>query len=162
MTGPAYNSEVILGAVRILLLGALLTPVCVTDIKTRTIGNGWCIALAVCGLLLAGTEAVLCRPEWLPAVTSAGAGLLAAALLCGLCRLVSREGFGLGDVKLVLAMGLFLGLDPFLRAMALTGLLTLAGALFLVVVRHAKRTDTLPLAPFLTAGALAASVPALF
>ena len=132
-----------------------------TDVKRRTIGNRWCIALAAGGFVFTAVEAVWKRPDWLPVLASAGAGLLAAALLCLLCRLVSRDGFGLGDVKLVLAMGLFLGLDPFLRAMALTGVLTLAGALWLLLVRHAKRTDTLPLALFLTAGALLASLQML-
>lgn len=146
--------------IRALLLFGLLLPVCVTDVKRRTIGNLWCIALAACGLVFTAVEAVWKRPDWEPVLASAG-GLLAAGLLCLLCRLVSREGFGLGDVKLVLAMGLFLGLDPFLRAMALTGVLTLAGAIWLLLVRHAKRTDTLPLAPFLTAGALLASLQTL-
>lgn len=153
---PAH--DLIFCILRPMLLTGLLFPVCVTDIRRRTIGNGWCIAIGSCGLLLFAVEAFLARPDWIPVLTSAGAGVLAATLLCLLCRLVSKEGFGMGDVKLVLAMGLFLGIDRFLRAMALTGALTLIGALWLLLVRHANKTETLPLAPFLTAGALLASL----
>ena len=146
---------------RLILLPVLLLPVCVTDVRRRTIGNRRCIALGGSGLVLMAAEAISSRPDGVSSLLSAAGGLLAAGVLGGLCRLVSREGFGLGDVKLILALGVFQGLDLFLRSMALTGLLTLAAALYLLLVRRAERTETLPLAPFLTAGAILATLWAL-
>ena len=42
--------------------------------------------------------------------------------------------------------------------MALTGVLSLAAALFLLIVKKAKPSDTLPFAPFLAAGAVLSEV----
>ncbi len=154
------NEDVFL-VLRLLLLPILLLPVCVTDVRQRTIENRRCIALGGSGLLLMAAEAIAARPDGVSSLLSAAGGLLAAGVLDGLCRLVSREGFGLGDVKLILALGVFQGLDLFLRSMALTGLLTLAAALYLILVRRAERTETLPLAPFLAAGSVLAVLWAL-
>ena len=56
------------------------------------------------------------------------------------------------------ALGAVLGLFPFLRGMALTGIFSLLAALFLLVVKKARPSDTLPFAPFLAAGAVLSGV----
>jgi prepilin signal peptidase PulO-like enzyme (type II secretory pathway) len=96
-------------------------------------------------------------PVYTPILFSA-AGALAATGLGLLCRGVTKDGFGWGDVKLMAALGAALGLFPFLRGMALTGVLSLAAALFLLIVKKAKPSDTLPFAPFLAAGAVLSEV----
>ena len=143
---------------RLLLLGGLLLPVCRTDLKRRQIGNRWCIALLVAGVCLACLEPLVLRPPAGPglggSLLSCGGGLFAAGFTGVLCRLIAREGFGLGDVKLLPGLGAFLGLDLFFRAMALTGLAAFLTALALLLARRVTRSDSLPFAPFLTFGAV--------
>ena len=116
----------------LLLLVFCLAPVCREDLRTRCVPQKWCIALGASGLVLA----------------------LARTLLRVL--LIYRRSWG--DVKLMAALGAALGLFPFLRGMALTGVLSLAAALFLLIVKKAKPSDTLPFAPFLAAGAVLSEV----
>ena len=89
-------------------------------------------------------------------------GLLAGSLLgglgmlavLGLCRLVSRGGVGMGDVKLLSAMGLLLGLYGSMCVLLYAQLAALVWAVVLLVRRKASWKDTLPFAPFFTAGFL--------
>ncbi|MBP5459046.1 MAG: prepilin peptidase, partial [Clostridia bacterium] len=51
-------------------------------------------------------------------------------------------------------LGAFLGLDLFLRAMAVTGLVSFMTVVVLLLTRKLTRTDSLPFAPFLALGAV--------
>ena len=155
----------------LLLLVFCLVPICREDIRTRTIPQKWCIALGVGGLCLAAAKTLVTvitvyRDTGSPIAGAAVytpiffslAGALAATGLGLLCRGVTRDGFGWGDVKLMAALGASMGLFPFLRGMAMTGLCSLIAALFLLLVKKAKTSDTLPFAPFLAAGAVLSEV----
>ena len=88
------------------------------------------------------------------AAACAGAALAASALLA--LHLVTRgRGIGLGDVKLAFAIGA--GLGP-LRGLEALGAAFIAGAayaLWLLARRRARRTSSLPFAPFLAVGTVA-------
>ncbi|GFN23293.1 prepilin peptidase [Thermanaeromonas sp. C210] len=83
-------------------------------------------------------------------------GALSAAGLLWLLALASRGNVGGGDIKLAAVVGLFMGWPWGLGAVL--GGLFLAGAAgaFLLALRVKGRKDPLPLAPFLSAGALVA------
>ncbi|MBQ8925789.1 MAG: prepilin peptidase [Clostridia bacterium] len=155
----------------LLLLVFCLIPICREDLRSRTIPQKWCIALGAGGLVLAlartladvisvyrGTGSPIAGAAVYTPILLSAAGALAASGLGLLCRGAVRDGFGWGDVKLMAALGAAMGLFPFLRGMALTGLVSLAAALFLLVTKKAKTSDTLPFAPFLAAGALVSEV----
>lgn len=72
----------------------------------------------------------------------------------GLCRLISRGGVGMGDVKLLSAMGFLLGLYGSICVLLYAQLAALVCAVILLVSRKATWKDTLPFAPFFTAGFL--------
>ena len=80
-----------------------------------------------------------------------GVGMLA---VLGLCRLISRGGVGMGDVKLLSAMGFLLGLYGSICVLLYAQLAALVCAVILLVSRKATWKDTLPFAPFFTAGFL--------
>jgi prepilin signal peptidase PulO-like enzyme (type II secretory pathway) len=126
-----------------------LAVITVTDLRRRVIPNR-VLALAVAlGLpLLAAAD-----PDSLP-------GRLAVALAAGgvflAVALARPGGFGMGDVKLIAAMGLFLGdavLGAVLVALLCGSLLGLA-----LIVRHgaAAAKRTIPFGPFLALGGMVA------
>lgn len=114
--------------VSVLLLGGLLTPLAVIDLRTGYLPDPLQIALAAAGLgvVAIGSPIGLTWP-----LAFAGAALN-GGVFWGLRWLVSRlkgrEAMGLGDVKLVAAGGLWLGPMALPYIMAAGGLLTLAGA----------------------------------
>lgn len=137
------------------LLVALLVPCALIDLERRVIPNritgpGSLLAI-VLGLALApGSEAT--RLLW---ALGAGGFLLLAAL-------ANPAGMGMGDVKLVGMMGLFLG-APVAVALLLALLATIVTAVVLALGRGvgAARKTALPFGPYLAAGGLVAAFAGL-
>ena len=84
-------------------------------------------------------------------------GMIGAVLGGGLFLLVyfiSRKGLGGGDVKLMAASGLYLGVSRILPAMLYGSVLAALVGLSLVLFKKIGRRDTIALAPFLFVGML--------
>jgi prepilin signal peptidase PulO-like enzyme (type II secretory pathway) len=127
----------------------MLAVVTVTDLRHRLIPNRVLSTAVVLGLPLLALADLGSLPGRIAAGLAAGGTFLAVAL-------VRPGGFGLGDVKLIAAMGLFL--DGAVLAAALVALL--AGSLFglALCVRHGSTAaeQTIAFAPFLALGGLVA------
>ncbi len=118
------------------------------DMVDRVIPHRWlAVMLAAAAVrLMSGSVA------WAPDLVLAAA--LGAFFL--LAHLVSRGGFGMGDVKLGVAMSLVLGWPAGFSAVVLGLLVGGLYGLGLVVARRATLQDGIPLGPFLTLGLAAA------
>lgn len=134
---------------RLVILGAALGAVAAFDLAQHRIPNRIVLpaSLACAGLLAA--DAI--HPERL----LAGLGLV--GLMLGL-SLVWSASFGMGDVKLALL--LVVGLAGFAAQALILGLILAAafGALLIVRQGRSATRQSLPLAPFLSAGAVLAVV----
>jgi len=131
-----------------LLLVTALIPITLTDLDQRIIPNaitGTAAAAGIAAALLIDTSSV---PERLLAAGIAGGAFLAIALAV-------PGGMGMGDVKLVGVLGLYLGsaVAPAIFIALLTG--SLAGAVVMSRkgVREGRKT-TIPFGPFLVLGGL--------
>ncbi len=136
-------------ALRLLALLCLVVPAAAIDLRTRRIPNRLTAAGAVAAILLTAASDPAVLPERLLAALGTGGVLLLAAV-------ANPEGMGLGDVKLTAAIALLLG-----PPVALALLIALTSAAVAGTARAARgatswRTTTVPLAPFLALGALAA------
>lgn len=122
---------------------ALLCTASVTDLTKRIVPNWICAVIAA--LSIPGFV-----PEKLPGVFIALPFLLAAVFF---------GGMGGGDIKLMAACGLVLGLSKgILAAMAGLSLLLLYVSIYRIVCKAQRREakKAFPLAPFLSAGCLLA------
>lgn len=131
-------------------LVTLLVPMTFIDLDTRLIPNKLLLPFAV----LAPVLALLLDPDFVPEQLIAAA---AGFLFFLLAALAYPGGMGMGDVKLVGVLGLYLG-----RAVApaiFIGLIAgvVVGALIIARVgRAAGRKTQVPFGPFLALGAVAA------
>jgi leader peptidase (prepilin peptidase) / N-methyltransferase len=138
----------VLTLTRLTVLGAALATAALYDLTQRRIPNRIVLpAAAACGTLALAASAPL----------SLLAGL-ATVLLLLVVSLGWPAALGMGDVKLALL--LVLGLDgSALRALALgLALAALAGGALVVRQGRTAWRASLPLAPFIAAGALAAVI----
>lgn len=139
-----------------LVLGSLLLALAMTDWERMVLPDALTLPGAALGLVLAGP-----RPD-LDLVTSAGGAFLGAALLFLLRALWLRfrrvEAVGLGDVKLLLLIGAFLGPSGALVAIALASALGVLAAGPLLLLGRIRRDTPLPFGTLLTLGAAVASV----
>jgi Flp pilus assembly protein protease CpaA len=137
-----------------LVFVAMLAVVTVTDLRRRLIPNRVLAAAVALGLPLLAVADPGSLPGRLLAAFAAGGAFLGLAL-------ARPGGFGMGDVKLIAAMGLFLG-DAVLGAVLVA---LLAGSLLglALVARHgaAAAKLTIPFGPFLALGGLAALLGAI-
>jgi leader peptidase (prepilin peptidase) / N-methyltransferase len=128
-----------------LVLCAVLMAVTVTDLEQRIIPNAIVGFGAIAALVIVGVSDPSSLPEDLIAGAAGGLGLLLVAL-------AYPRGMGMGDVKLVAMMGLYLGrsLIPALFVGFATGALVGIG---LIAARGASaRKQQVPFGPFLALG----------
>ena len=133
-------------------LVVLACVVTITDLRSRLIPD----APLLLGLAVALVVCLTTEPSGVPARLLAGAGaagfLLAAAL-------VRPDGMGFGDVKLAGVLGFYLGVRVIESLLIAFAAGSLAGLVLLARHGWAGRHQTIPFAPFLSFGALAAIAP---
>jgi leader peptidase (prepilin peptidase)/N-methyltransferase len=131
-----------------LILVSALVPVAAIDLEHRIVPNRILGPAAICGLLVWGFADPASLPEHLFAAFGAGLVLLIPALLYPV-------GMGMGDVKLVAVMGLFLG--RFVVPAMFVGFAAGAavGVAMMVARGSAARKQTIPFAPYLALGGIA-------
>jgi prepilin signal peptidase PulO-like enzyme (type II secretory pathway) len=130
-----------------LLLTALVVPASAIDLKHRIIPN----AINLPGALLVYAVAVAAQPDrWAELLI----GGLAGFLFLGIGWVVAPGGMGLGDVKMVLMIGLALGKFVGIALLAAFSL-SLVPALGLILVKGLRaRKIGFPFGPFLAFGAV--------
>jgi leader peptidase (prepilin peptidase)/N-methyltransferase len=136
--------DVVLG----LVLVGVLVPVALIDLDHRIIPNKITFPAAVAAVAVGATLDLRGVPEQLIAGAGAGGFLLAFAL-------VYPRGMGIGDVKLVAVLGLFLGRSVAVAILAGVLLGTVVGAVVMARVGVEKgRKVAVPFGPFLAVGGL--------
>jgi leader peptidase (prepilin peptidase)/N-methyltransferase len=133
-----------------LVLVTFLVPIAVIDLDLKIIPNKLTGPAAVLALALG---AVL-EPSYLPEQLAAGTGALIFFLLP---TLIHKKGMGMGDVKLVAVLGLYLGraVAPAIFIALILGVVAGAAIIAMKGVSDGRRTKV-PFGPFLAVGAVVA------
>ena len=137
-----------------LLLTATLAAATVTDFRARRIPNRLTAAAAAVGLGLAATSGSAALINAFAATSAVAAPLLVVSL-------IRPEGIGMGDVKLVAVLGLYLGWAAWPALLIALVLAGLTGVLLALGTRTPPSQTALPLAPFIAAGSLPVLILAL-
>lgn len=121
------------------------------DIKTRKIPNKILLLMLFLRFLFFFAETVLdvsfVRQNL---VFMLAGGMLAGGILL-ICRLVSRDSIGMGDIKLFIVLGMYFGYD-ILYVMFFSFLCSALYSLFMMAGKKITKKDTIPLAPFVWFG----------
>ncbi|WP_309069256.1 prepilin peptidase [Microbacterium sp.] len=124
------------------------------DLDTHRLPNALVFPLLVTGAILLGTAALIEGDG--AAALRAGAGAIALSAIYLAIAFVKPGGMGMGDVKLALPLGLFLGWTGwgalavgFIAAFAFGALVGLA----LILTRRIGRRGGIPFGPWMIAGA---------
>lgn len=147
---------------RLVLLGTLLTAAAYIDALSHKIPN-WivlCTAAVFAGctvldFVLSGTDAV---PMALNSVLAAAVFFVVFFLV----RLASRGGVGYGDVKMITAAALILGIYGTFSFLLVSHVLAAVAAIALLVSKKATRKDGLPFGPFFYLGYLVTILTGMF
>jgi leader peptidase (prepilin peptidase)/N-methyltransferase len=133
-----------------LVLATFLVPIAVIDLDVQRIPN----ALTGPAAILAVALGAVLDPGHLPEQLAAGAGAL---LFFYLPALIHKKGMGMGDVKLVGVLGLYLGraVVPAIFIALILGVVVGAGVIAMKGMSDGRRTK-IPFGPFLAVGGLIA------
>lgn len=147
---------------RLLLLGTLLATAAYIDALSHKIPN-WivlCTAAAFAGctvldFVLSGTDAV-------PMAINSVLAAVAFFVVFFLVRLASRGGVGYGDIKMITAAALILGVYGTFTFLLVSHVLAAVAAIVLLVSKKATRKDGLPFGPFFYLGYLVTILMGMF
>lgn len=129
------------------IFDCMLIIISIVDLKYRKIPNYLTAATALAGLLF--------LPSGVIPIKSALLGLLAGGGILFLLAMVPGA-IGGGDIKMMSALGLFLGLIPTIGAIVLAFIISVPVNIFLVVSKIKGRKDYIPFGPFLALGSFIA------
>ena len=143
---------------RVLLVISVLWACAWVDVKSRIIPNKiLLIGLLIRCALIAG-ESILSPGEVKYILLSSIVAAIALFIGSFLCRLVSHDSIGFGDVKLLAFMGFCLQNDRIWGAIFLSAIVAFVYSLYLVLCKKANRKTEIPFAPLLLVGTKAASI----
>lgn len=151
----SFDTYDIIRTVCTAVLASVLICVCFIDWEHQIIPDRFSVILAVLGVVITVSDALLTDSRWMDHLIglAAGGGFFLTVYL--LAKLIyKREGIGFGDVKLMAAAGLYLGwIHTFIAV--LIGSVT--GSVILLIMKAKSKSERFteyPFAPFLTVGIL--------
>jgi leader peptidase (prepilin peptidase)/N-methyltransferase len=132
---------------------ALLSAVLITsDLRHRTLPNTWTLSAYPILIVLLMIPTAYASDWW--QLGRAILGALVTVLTLYLLAVLSKDGMGMGDVKLAGALALVLAWQSWMSlflAMAGAFMLSAVFGLILLALRRASRRSELPFGPFLIA-----------
>ena len=145
------NNFVLFQIILLIIFGYIAS---MTDIRSKRVPNKL-VATMLGAWILAVVPQLFFQTEKTLAIMFSGIiGFIMAGLLFLVVYLVSRKGLGGGDVKLMAAAGLYLGLNGVLPAMLYGSILASIFAVIMILAKKIGRKDAIPLVPFLYVGML--------
>ena len=144
-----------LDLIKYLILTPMLLSVFIIDYKLQIIPNRLNLTIFEVGLVFAflyGLSNVAISINMLLGMLAGGGIFLGITLLGGL--VYGKEAMGLGDVKLMGALGLYFGLTNIIIIALLSFLIGAILSILLIVTRIKKMDEYIPFGPFIVIGAL--------
>ena len=143
-----------LDLIKYLILTPMLLSVVVIDYKLQIIPNRLNLTMFEIGLIFAflyGFSNVAISINMLLGMLAGGGIFLIITLLGGL--VYGKEAMGLGDVKLMGALGLYFGLTNIIIVSLVSFLICAIISIFLLATKIKKTDEYIPFGPFIVVGA---------
>lgn len=136
-------------AAALMLLVAMMV-----DYRCHRIPNAVVLFGYAAGAVLLAVEFLFQRENVLRSLLTALIGASFCLVILYLLARLTKEGVGMGDVKLLSALGWLVGLVPALIALFLAMILCALVAVVLLLSKKKSKKDVLPMGPFLFLGYL--------
>ena len=152
--GISKNWAENLDLIKYLILSPMLISVVVIDYKLQIIPNRLNLTMFEIGLIftfLYGMSNVAISINMLLGMLAGGGIFLLITLLGGL--VYGKEAMGLGDVKLMGALGLYFGLTNIIIISLVSFLVCAIISIFLLTTKIKKTDEYIPFGPFIVIGA---------
>lgn len=135
-----------------IVVALLFLSAMIIDKDTHKIPNILILIGFSAGIILLGVEFLISRDTFLTSLVTNGVGCCGCLVLFYILARLTKEGVGMGDVKLIAAVGWILGLASTIFVVLASMILCSLYAIFLLVGKKKNKNDTLPFGPFLFFG----------
>lgn len=132
----------------------LLFTVSLSDYKEKRIPNHVLLAGVILRILLYGIEIFARQDIFFEIVKSDLWGLGIMFIFFLTAYFIIKNGVGMGDIKLMMVMSLYVGLEGVFSALFCSLIIIFILAVYLLIRKKKNRKDTLPFAPAVLAGTL--------
>lgn len=146
-----YQVEAIYILKRILLL-AIIWPIAICDYQEMRIPNKLVLCGVVVRLLLLVFEFIVSFDSAIIVLGYEGIAVVGVFAVCMLCAFVSKGSLGMGDVKMLMMMAMFLGIEGICYSLFVSLFFSFIIACGLLIFKKKSRYDVIPFAPFVLAG----------
>lgn len=123
-----------------------------TDYHEKLIPNKVILVMLGIRVVLLAFEVFTNLEYWNTVLTYPALGAAIGGIIMAVAMLISRKGVGMGDVKMFVIIGAYVGSTEILSTMFYSFLISAIGGLFLLITRKAGLKDSVPMAPFAFAG----------
>lgn len=138
--------------IRLLTALVFLFSAFVIDRNTKLIPNAIVLMMLGAGALVYGVQLIVNLQAFQAAIISAAIGLFGNLLLFYVMSRLTRDGIGMGDVKLIAALGWLTGFETVLISVLISMILCSGAAVVLIFGKRKKANDSVPFGPFVYFG----------
>lgn len=152
-TGLSYRSGSSgIGLYRQIVVALVLISAMIIDSKTKIIPNVLILVALGLGVFALIIEFFLYRDVFLESFIMSFVGFLSCEVFFYVLSRLTKDGIGMGDVKLISVMGLLLGVYSTLIAVTLALMLCAVISVVLLLCKKKNKTDRIPFGPFMFFG----------
>lgn len=138
--------------IRLLIMLIILVPVAAIDYKKKIIENKVILISLGIRVIMLIAEFILDSRQAVINLKSMGLGFVLVLLMSIIGIFIIKNGFGMGDIKLMFIMILYLGFASSFSAIFMSLVLSMIASIYLLVKKEKSKKDTIPFAPFILLG----------
>lgn len=147
-----YKTNTLIANMKVITLLGLLVTVTVPDIKEHIIPNKVILAGIALRVCFAVAELITLGSGYFAILKGDlfSLGLVAVLFLLGV--LIIKNGIGMGDIKLILVMGVFQGITGVISSLFFSLLVSFFVAIAMLIMKKKSRKDAIAFAPSVLVG----------
>lgn len=152
-----YKQNLLINNIKTLTVLAILWPIAYYDYKFLKIPNHIIKYAVLIRALEAVPEIIIYKQVFLTLLLDTLITTVILFIVCFICNFISKSAIGMGDIKMLLVLGLFLGGGRTFTAMMLSLMAAFFSALYLLISGKKGKKDIIPFAPSVLAGTFLAA-----
>lgn len=134
------------------VLAVLLGIISFWDIRRRIIPNKYVLSIFCLKIIFLAFCFFENRAYFKQQLVLSVTGLFISGFFTVMCRLFSKDGIGMGDIKLLWVLGFFLGTEMFMFSLVITSGISFITALVFIFIKKSGGKTRLPFAQFISFG----------
>lgn len=147
---------------KIIITSIILSSAFIVDFKTKKIPNLTVNLLILIKIIYLPFEYAFQRDDFKILIISSLIGLVAVFFVLLIISKLTKGGFGMGDVKLLSALGFMTGITAVLFTILFGMIICMFFGIALILLKKKDKKDTIPFGPFILLGFACAMILGIF